>query len=500
MRVTTNALTSHYLKNSNSALENMMNINDRILTQRKYNRASEDSVSAAKAAHIRKSLSNLDIYDENISNAKSLFSAAEDMLYDIANDTYLTIESKVVSAQDTMSQQELDIVAQEIEKLADHMVQDMNQDFAERQMFGSMSNDKTPFTTFTSVKVFDADGNEIASFGNEQDTAEAAGGGELTYLRMNDNAFYDENGAEVDLASAEAGTKLYDSNGVYYSAVVGENSSVVSELTGNAFDKVYEKSHKFYDEDGNEITDAAPDFDGEYYYDSPDIENAVKFTVNGEADVLKGQTDRIVCYNDVPINLEGSDLINAVTGGRIEYYNSDGTLADSKEISIDVEEGAKGDYSNFPGCSPIYVDVGLGINYNKLSATSLDVALNGAQMTGCGIDDDGDSQNLMQLVYDTAKALRAGDMESVNRYIDKLETSRNDVLSSITTLDIEQNNLDFYTSKNSVYRLSLYEKQNDVEGCDLTEEITNWRTAQAAYNATLSMGSNSLPKSLFDFI
>lgn len=378
MRVTTNAYTSNYLKNNNSLLSNMLNIENRILSQRKYNRASEDSVSAAKAAHVRKSLENLDIYDENCKTAKNLFYAAEDVLYDIANKTYLTVNQKITSAQDTKDQTQLDILAQEIEQMAEHMVQDMNSDFAERQMFGSTSHDKTPFTTFNKVIVRDAEGNEIQSFG----------GGDST----------------------------------------------------------------------------------------------------------------VVCYNDVPLNMQGQELLDAVQGGTFEYYDAEGNLVESKTIDVDVEAGNTGDANAFPGSNPIYIDIGLGINYAKLDATALDISLNGAEITGCGVDSDGDALNLIQLTYDAAAALRAGDMEAVNRYIDKLDAANTKVLNAVTDLGIKQNNLDFYTDKNSVYRLSLLEKQNDLEGADLEEEITNWKTVSAAYNAALSMGSNILPKSLFDFI
>lgn len=378
MRVTTNAYTNNFLKNNNSLLNNMLDVQNRILTKRKYNRASEDSVSAAKAAHVRKSLANLDIYDENCRTAKDLFAAAESVLYNIANETFLDLNAKVVSIQDTKNQTEFNIIAQEIEEYAKHMVQNMNTDFAGRQMFGSTSNDKTPFTTFGSVKVFDADGNEIGEFGGEDRT--------------------------------------------------------------------------------------------------------------------------VVCYNDVPVNMQGEDLLKAVNGGKFEYYDAEGNLVETKTISYPVDPANTGDHDAFPGSHPIYVDIGLGINYAKLDATALDMSLNGAEITGCGIDKDGDSLNLIQLVFDTATALRAGDTATVNKFIDKLDAANTKVLNAITDLGIKQNNMSFYMSKNEVNKINLLEKQNDLEGCDIEEEITNMKTVEAAYNASLSMGSSILPKSLFDFI
>ena len=66
MRITQNGMKRQYLRNSNSALERMNSINNRILTERKFMRASDDSTAAANAMIIRKSLSNLDMYEDNL--------------------------------------------------------------------------------------------------------------------------------------------------------------------------------------------------------------------------------------------------------------------------------------------------------------------------------------------------------------------------------------------------------------------------------------------------
>lgn len=499
MRVTTKAYTNNYLKNNNSLLNNLLKSESKILSQRKYNRASEDSVSAAKAAHVRKSLENIDIYNENCKTAKEFFYASEEVLYDIANKTFLNVAQKVDSVQDTKNQTELDIIAQEITELADHMIQDMNSDFSGRQMFGSTSNDKTPFEVYSSVKVFDKDGNEIAVYGNQPDAASLVGdGSEVSVLFMNDEDFYDAEGNVIGDISRYSG-ELFDKNGVKYPAVA-DGAGNVTDISGNAV-KYYKNTQEFYDADGNKIEDFAL-FDGDVYYDSADIEGAdtVKFTVNGTADKNGDPLDRVVCYNDVPINLDGQELLDAVQGGTIVYYDKQGKAAGAKTINATLAPGTPGNADAFPGSNPIYVDIGLGINYSKLNSTALDMSLNGAEITGCGTDKDGDAYNLMQLIYDAAAAMRAGDRESVNKYIDKLDAANTKVLSAITDLGIKQNNMDFYVEKNEVYRLSLLDKQNELEGCDLESEITNWKTIDAAYNAALSMGSKVLPKSLFDFI
>lgn len=677
MRVTTKAYTQNFLNSSNTLLSKLLKSEQKILSQRKYNRASEDSASAAKAAHVRKSLANLAIYDENAKTAKDFFYAAEDALYDISGKIYMNVKQKVVSIQDTKDQTQFNIVAQEITQLADQIVQDMNSDFAGRQMFGSASNDTTPFTVHSSVRVFDKDGVEILlnkneSFGNEIDRAAVQSNNNpesqpaLNVMFMNDREFYTKGGEkagtvitpeiinnlkikpeevtdkvykggvlssatavfrdgsgkayEAEIKDGEAIFHLYDGSGQTYPASfklgASENTDGTITLTGtpelkdtfgnevNAVRKgtnmyameVREAHNRFgeavnlndiqndldaleksaladmelsavpkgakvnddgsftvevslYDEDGIALPDKVavtyvkdgegykadsaevkPDkdsvvsddgsaiifrskdvkiddpgnYEGSAYYIKDGVYGkdgmAIDFKINGEFDRSGATLDRVVCFNDIPISLKGDDLLRAVNGGTIVYYDGSGNVEGCKTVDTGIGLDALADVNAFPGSDPIYVDVGLGINYSKLDSTALNVCLNGAKISGWGTDDDGDSLNLMQLIYDCAKAMRAGDKETVNRHIDKLEAANDKISQAITDLGVKQNDMDFYTEKNSVYRLSLLAKQNEIEGVDLEEEITNWKTVDAAYNAALSMGAQILPKSLFDFI
>lgn len=60
--------------------------------------------------------------------------------------------------------------------------------------------------------------------------------------------------------------------------------------------------------------------------------------------------------------------------------------------------------------------------------------------------------------------------------------------------------MEMYIDRNAIYRISLSEKQNSIEGVDIEAEITNMKSIEAAYNASLSLGSGILPKSIFDFV
>lgn len=162
----------------------------------------------------------------------------------------------------------------------------------------------------------------------------------------------------------------------------------------------------------------------------------------------------------------------------------------------------------FPGNKPVYIDVGMGIQYNDNyevdPQTAMEISLNGAEITGFGkaVDVDGSEYNLnyVQMIYDAADALKRNDVDFANATLDRLNKANSNVLTHITTLGAKQNRVEFYTTKNEDYRYSLLERQNEVEGCDMYKEITDYESTNAAYQAILQMSSNILPRSIFDFI
>lgn len=374
----------------------MLESENRVLTQKAFLRASEDSVNANKAMKIRKGLENLDMYDKNLENAKDTFTAAETNLYHVADKVYLNVNQKLTSVQDTYNADDLDAIALELEEMAEEMVKTMNNDFGGRQLFAGTSNNKEPFT----VKYFETDdeGNDIMEPVYELD----ADGNQVLDADGNPIPVYETN---------EDGTQVLDENG----------------------DPVQKQQPK-----------------------------EIPFEER-----VHGRSRAEVYFNDKPIN-ESTDS------------------------------------SDFYGAGGIYIDVGLGVRYNDdgsiVPSTALDISLNGAKLTGCGTDDDNDSLNIIQLTFDAAKAVYNNDRSAANRYIDKLQKAQSTVLSGIAELGIKQNNIEFYTDKNEEYRINLSEQQKNTEGCDLTEEITNWTNREAAYNAALQMGARSVPQSIFEFL
>ncbi len=145
MRVTQSMMTRQYLKNLNTNMNEMNKINNRILSKRKFSKASEDPVNAAKALNVRRNLEKLNSYERNLKTADSILSASETIIMSLSKLTQNVKESTLEAVNGTNSQDEVDIIANQLFNFADEMVKQLNTDFAGRQLFGGTNNTEPPF-------------------------------------------------------------------------------------------------------------------------------------------------------------------------------------------------------------------------------------------------------------------------------------------------------------------------------------------------------------------
>lgn len=327
MRVTQSMMTRQYLGSSNSALNNMNKAHNKVLTQRKFLRGSEDAVSASKALIIRRNMEKDDMYKANLETAEGIFSTAEKSLLTISKISTTVADSLLNGANGTNGQSELDILAKQIRNSANEMVRNMNAEFADRRLFGGTNNTTSAFA---------------------------------------------------------------------------------------------------YDDATNTLT-----------------------------------------FNGVDINSENmSDFPNTESG--------------------------------------VFTDVGLGISFlpdgNVDRQTVMDISLNGAKILGHGVDADGDPKNIISLSFEAARALEAGDSVKARGLVDKINASKSNMMVGITDLGNRQQAVDYSKERVENDKFSLTSAQQQTEGIDAALEITNYKVAEMAYNATLSMGSKIIPNSIFDFI
>ncbi|MEA5136630.1 MAG: hypothetical protein VB035_10905 [Candidatus Fimivivens sp.] len=147
-RITNNITVRNYLKGMRSNLSNLSKSNEKLTTQRSFNRASEDVAGSARALRVRKLLSD---NERNISDADSLTSrldTAESNLRALS-DVYQRMNDLVTHGMnDTMSNQDRQILANEVTNLRDQALSISNRKYGDQYLFCSAGNadGSAPFT------------------------------------------------------------------------------------------------------------------------------------------------------------------------------------------------------------------------------------------------------------------------------------------------------------------------------------------------------------------
>lgn len=245
------------------------------------------------------------------------------------------------------------------------------------------------------------------------------------------------------------------------------------------------------------------------------IQNTIEKITYG-ANGTQGDTENkilatsVETFADEMVRLFNSDIADRKIFGGVN--NSEAvfalqTAADgTKTVTYNgVDLSSLSDPTKFPKSEVSYTDIGIGMVVDETTGkidpqSALAVTFNGAEITGCGKDSDGDSLNIIQLTLDAANALKSGDKKQAMTYIDKLKSAQTSLLVAIADIGNKEEFIDFNDKRLTNNMESLDEQQNNLEGTDMGTEITNWKVLESVYNATLQMATSVISKSIFDFI
>ncbi len=145
MRIAGNTLRRNYLNNYERVRSAKFESENRIETNRQYQRASQNPIKAALAMRVRQSLSEMQTYQTNLKSADSIYDLAEGSMQKISEQIQLVYEKLVEGAHGTRNQHDLDIIAMDVEKKAEQMVELLNVTSADRKIFGGTNNETVAF-------------------------------------------------------------------------------------------------------------------------------------------------------------------------------------------------------------------------------------------------------------------------------------------------------------------------------------------------------------------
>jgi len=149
-------------------------------------------------------------------------------------------------------------------------------------------------------------------------------------------------------------------------------------------------------------------------------------------------------------------------------------------------------------------DVG-SLTYEVGQGIYVSVNVHGKQVFGDPVqyDVNGDpipSDNLFQVVKDIMNALEQSDTFALNDALGRLDSRFDKILEVRSEVGAKANRLDLASRRLSDIDINLQTLQSRTEGVDMAALIVNLKTAENAYQASLSAGARIIQTSLMDFL
>ncbi len=192
------------------------------------------------------------------------------------------------------------------------------------------------------------------------------------------------------------------------------------------------------------------------------------------------------------------------------YYNGSTTPIDqlvtdsSGRAAVDNGDGTTTEV-DYNGTN--YLDIGLGLSVTGSGAsfsldtrTAVQSSLSGLDILGYGVDQNGVPQNFFGLFGSIADHLSSGSVAALGQDLSALSSSHDHLLIALSDIGNRTTFVDNVATQLENDRISLQQLQSGIEGIDLAEEIMHNKEFEMAWTVTLQLGSNILPKTIFDFL
>lgn len=145
MRITYRMMTSKYSTNLNTISSDLDKLNTQVATGRKYARTSEDVSSAVRGYQIRRNLSKLEGYQDNIRHAEDFLTNSESTLDQMESSLAEATVKILQGMNGTQNQGDRKIIASELRTIQNQLLETLNTSTSGMYLFGG-SNDEKPFT------------------------------------------------------------------------------------------------------------------------------------------------------------------------------------------------------------------------------------------------------------------------------------------------------------------------------------------------------------------
>lgn len=445
IRITMAMISKQYNNTLNRSLNNLNQSGDRVTTGRKYNKASQDPVSAVKAYKARRELTENENYTSNLNDVQGLMTTAESAIMQINSIAQQANSTDIIqSITDTMSNEDRSIVAKQINKLQESIVTIMNTRFSDRYIFGGSLSEEAPFS-------LDNNGNLLYRNINVNTGEHIGFAGTAAALNVS--------GTKIDFGQANGNAfndymiNIIDGSDPYQLDTSAKTLTISLDISGGATN--------------NDLQDI--------------IRNA--FTAAG----IAGTDPSMITVDNLTsaVTMPGKGV---VSGG--ENPIPAGTMADLDALAKEK----------------VFIDMGLGLRTDSSGTIDeqsvFDISLPGISFLGYGTTNNGIPKNIYSLLGEISNQLKSSSysFEKIQPYIEAFDKQYNNLLVGLTEFGTKSNFLDNIQQNLENNNLNITKRIDSIEYVDSADAIMDYKMQEYVYRAALQMGSQLLQPTLLDFM
>lgn len=167
-RITSNILTTNYLRNMKKNLNNMKTLQNQLASGKTIQKASENPYTASRSMQINTEISYNKQYNENIKDISNWLDTTDTALSQMGN-VFGRVETLLVNAGNgAYGQDERIAIQDEVKEKVNELSQILNTSFDGSYIFGGTKTGSKPTTVVNGVLQYaDKDGNGIGNNGTE---------------------------------------------------------------------------------------------------------------------------------------------------------------------------------------------------------------------------------------------------------------------------------------------------------------------------------------------
>jgi len=494
MRVTGGMLTNNLMYTLNNNLINMQKLETQMSTGKKISSASDNPIIASRSMKFRTNLAELEQYKRNISDANSWMNVTEQAVMNIESVLEKARELSVQGANGTLTNEDRDKLVEEFTQLKEQLIQEGNTTYAGRYIFSGYKTDEK--------LIFDESTNSTYEIQHNFDKSEMKQIGTTANYKIK-LPYKDSGNPTVNIGgtnypittktTADADAYTPASGDVNFIAETGELVFHQDEVPASAATNIkidYSKTG-FVKGDLNPRT----------YFKTLDTKSVMGSIGAVAADNTLTMSNR---------NIEAGSLTNLQVGGvapsAVVYANSSDTVAlGVDEVRVDMDTGKLTFGTNFNPADNVTLNTYAVnsvpddeiIEYEISTRNKIDVNTLGKDIINKDLVMDFNAI-IEQMKSGTATE---ADMESsFNDMIALIDTHKSDILSEHSKIGAKVNRLEMTENRLDEEKINFTRLLSENEDADIAEVMTNLKSQEMVYNASLSIAAKVVKQSLVDYL